>query len=72
MDYYGAEAKLEAVSNARWVVPLFQEQMLEMAMVMASFTGEEAEELRRAMSFHRSREPMWSRRNETTGRDGSG
>ncbi len=39
-------------------VPLFQEQMLQMAMVMADFSGEEAEELRKAMSFHRSDERM--------------
>jgi error-prone DNA polymerase len=39
-------------------VPLFQEQMLQMAMIMAGFTGEEAEELRRALSFHRSEERM--------------
>ena len=29
-----------------------------MAMVMADFTGSEAEELRRALSFHRSQERM--------------
>ncbi len=39
-------------------VPLFQEQLLKMAMVMADFTGGEAEELRRALSFHRSHEKM--------------
>lgn len=39
-------------------VPLFQEQMLKIAMVMADFSGAEAEELRRAMSFHRSPERM--------------
>lgn len=39
-------------------VPLFQEQMLQMAMVMADFSGVEAEELRRALSFHRSGERM--------------
>ncbi len=39
-------------------VPLFQEQMLQMAMVMADFSGAEAEELRRALSFHRSQERM--------------
>lgn len=39
-------------------VPLFQEQMLKIAMVMADFTGSEAEELRRALSFHRSQERM--------------
>jgi error-prone DNA polymerase len=39
-------------------IPLFQEQMLKMAMVMADFTGAEAEELRSALSFHRSQEKM--------------
>ncbi|HWS71566.1 MAG TPA: error-prone DNA polymerase, partial [Thermoanaerobaculia bacterium] len=39
-------------------VPLFQEQLLKMAMVAANFTGGEAEELRRAMGFKRSMERM--------------
>jgi error-prone DNA polymerase len=39
-------------------IPLFQEQMLKIAMVMADFSGSEAEELRRALSFHRSEERM--------------
>ncbi len=39
-------------------VPLFQEQMLKIAMVLANFSGDEAEELRRALSFHRSQERM--------------
>lgn len=39
-------------------VPLFQEQVLQMAMLIADFSGSEAEELRRAMSFHRSDERM--------------
>jgi len=39
-------------------VPLFQEQILKMAMVAAGFSGGEAEELRRAMGFKRSRERM--------------
>ena len=34
-------------------VPLFQEQLLKMAMDIAGFTGGEAEELRRAMGFKR-------------------
>src|SRR2546430_1748179 len=38
--------------------PLFQEQMLKIAMIMADFSGNEAEELRRALSFHRSEERM--------------
>ena len=39
-------------------VPLFQEQLLKMAMDIAGFSGSEAEELRRALSFHRSHERM--------------
>jgi error-prone DNA polymerase len=39
-------------------VPLFQEQLLRMAMVVANFTGGEAEELRRAMGFKRSEQRM--------------
>ena len=39
-------------------VPLFQEQLLRMAMVVANFTGAEAEELRRAVGMRRSWERM--------------
>ena len=39
-------------------IPLFQEQVLQMAMVIADFTGSQAEELRRAISFKRSDERM--------------
>lgn len=39
-------------------VPLFQEQLLRMAMVVGNFTGGEAEELRRAIGFKRSMERM--------------
>jgi len=39
-------------------VPLFQEQLLRIAMVAAGFSGGEAEELRRAMGFKRSAERM--------------
>ena len=39
-------------------VPLFQEQLLRVAMAAASFTPGEAEELRRAMGFKRSVERM--------------
>src|SRR5207247_6142033 len=35
-----------------------QEQMLKIAMVVADFAGNEAEELRRALSFYRSEERM--------------
>jgi len=39
-------------------VPLFQEQLLRMAMIAANFTGGQAEELRRAMGFKRSEKRM--------------
>jgi len=39
-------------------VPMFQEQVLKMAMLIADFSGTEAEELRKAMSFERSHEKM--------------
>src|SRR5271165_5855623 len=45
---------LEPVLKRTLGVPLFQEQLLRMAMLAAGFTGGEAEELRRAMGFKRS------------------
>ena len=54
--YYHAD--LKPVLERTLGVPPFQEQMLKMAMVMADFSGAEAEELRRALSFHRSQEKM--------------
>ncbi|MCX8495077.1 MAG: error-prone DNA polymerase [Akkermansiaceae bacterium] len=39
-------------------VPLFQEQVLRMAMAVAGFSGAEADELRRAMAFKRSDDRM--------------
>ncbi|MES2439634.1 MAG: error-prone DNA polymerase [Verrucomicrobiota bacterium] len=39
-------------------VPLFQEQMLSMAMKMADFTSAEVDELRRAIAFKRSHKKM--------------
>src|SRR5262244_1885571 len=38
--------------------PLFQEQLLKRAMICASFSGGEAEELRRAFGFKRSEARM--------------
>lgn len=49
---------LEPVLKRTLGVPLFQEQLLRIAMVAAGFSGGEAEELRRAMGFKRSRERM--------------
>jgi error-prone DNA polymerase len=49
---------LEPILARTLGVPLFQEQLLRIAMVAAGFTGGEAEELRRAMGFKRSIERM--------------
>jgi error-prone DNA polymerase len=49
---------LEPILKRTLGVPLFQEQLLRIAMVAAGFTGGEAEELRRAMGFKRSQERM--------------
>jgi len=49
---------LETVLGRTLGVPLFQEQLLRMAMITANFTGGEAEELRRAMGFKRSETRM--------------
>ena len=51
---------LEPILKRTLGVPLFQEQILKMAMVAAGFSGGEAEELRRAMGFKRSAERMES------------
>jgi error-prone DNA polymerase len=51
-------ASLEPVLARTLGVPLFQEQLLRIAMVAANFTGGEAEELRRAMGFKRSQARM--------------
>ena len=45
---------LEPILRRTLGVPLFQEQLLRMAMAVAGFSGGEAEELRRAMGFKRS------------------
>ena len=52
------DPRLEPILARTLGVPLFQEQMLKIAMIMADFSGSEAEELRRALSFHRSEERM--------------
>src|SRR6202158_1756508 len=53
-----AHPSLEPILERTLGVPLFQEQLLRMAMVAANFTGGEAEDLRRAMGFKRSEERM--------------
>src|SRR5262245_10925013 len=49
---------LEPILRRTLGVPLFQEQLLRMAMATAGFTGAEAEELRRAFGFKRSEARM--------------
>src|SRR5215203_1415038 len=49
---------LESILKRTLGVPLFQEQLLRMAMDCAGFTGGEAEELRRAFGFKRSEARM--------------
>jgi error-prone DNA polymerase len=49
---------LEQVLKRTLGVPLFQEQLLKIAMIASNFTGGEAEELRRAMGFKRSEARM--------------
>src|SRR5258708_2865899 len=49
---------LQPILERTMGVPIFQEQLLRIAMVAAGFTGGEAEELRRATGFKRSVERM--------------
>ena len=49
---------LEPVLSRTLGVPLFQEQLIRIAMIAAGFTGGEAEELRRAFGFKRSEKRM--------------
>ena len=49
---------LEPILRRTLGVPLFQEQLLRMAMATAGFTGGEAEELRRAFGFKRRKQAM--------------
>jgi error-prone DNA polymerase len=49
---------LEPILERTLGVPLFQEQLLRMAMVTAGFSGGQAEELRRAFGFKRSERRM--------------
>lgn len=53
-----AHPSLQPILERTLGVPLFQEQLLRMAMVCAGFTGGEAEELRRAFGFKRSEARM--------------
>ena len=61
---------LEPILKRTLGVPLFQEQLLRMAMTVAGFSGGEAEELRRAMGFKRSERRMADIEGATAGGDG--
>lgn len=56
VTYY--DPKVVPILERTLGVPLFQEQMLSIAMTMAGWTGTQAEGLRRALSFHRSQKFM--------------
>jgi len=49
---------LEPILKRTLGIPLFQEQLLRIAMTAASFSGGQADELRRAIGFKRSQERM--------------
>jgi error-prone DNA polymerase len=53
-----AHPSLEPILARTLGVPLFQEQLLRIAMVAAGFSGGQAEELRRAFGFKRSEKRM--------------
>jgi error-prone DNA polymerase len=53
-----AHPLLEPVLKRTMGVPLFQEQLIRMSMIVANFSGGEAEELRRAMGMRRSQARM--------------
>jgi error-prone DNA polymerase len=52
------DPSLEPILKRTLGIPLFQEQLIRMAMVAAGFSGGQADELRRAMGFKRSQERM--------------
>ncbi len=56
VDYL--DDRLKPVLERTLGVPLFQEQMLRIAMILADFDAVEADELRRALNFHRSPERL--------------
>lgn len=53
-----ADGTAQSIANVNAGVPLFQEQLLRMAMIVANFSGREAEDLRRARGFKRSEKRM--------------
>ncbi len=67
-DPVSLHPSLEPVLKRTLGVPLFQEQLIKIAMITAGFTGGQAEELRRAFGFKRSEKRM--REIETQLREG--
>ncbi len=64
---------LEPVLARTLGVPLFQEQLIKIAMITANFSGGQAEELRRAFGFKRSEKRMREVEVQLrTGMDGNG
>jgi error-prone DNA polymerase len=57
-DAESLHPSLESTLSRTLGVPLFQEQLLRIAMIAAGFSGGEAEELRRAFGFKRSEARM--------------
>jgi error-prone DNA polymerase len=57
-DVTYAHPSLQPILERTLGVPLFQEQLIRIAMVAAGFTGGQAEELRRAFGFKRSEARM--------------
>ncbi|NOZ02869.1 MAG: DNA polymerase III subunit alpha [Deltaproteobacteria bacterium] len=53
-----AHPSLEPILKRTLGIPLFQEQLMRMAMAVGGFTGGQAEELRRALGARRSTERM--------------
>jgi len=56
IDYI--DDRLKPVLERTLGVPLYQEQMLQIAMIMADFSAAEADELRRALNFTRDHERL--------------
>lgn len=58
VEYMGHDEVLKPILERTLGVPLFQEQLLKIAIDMAGLKGMEAGKLRRALSFHRSHKEM--------------
>ncbi|ODR99234.1 DNA polymerase [Methyloceanibacter methanicus] len=65
---HGPPDELHQVLGKTMGVPLFQEQAMRLAMVAAKFTGDEANELRRAMATFRRRGTIGTLQDKMVGR----